>query len=159
MENLPNSSIPSLTEKTPLFKSKIPWLLVGLALIGLFDASFLTFSHYAGLPIPCGPIGGCDVVTTSEYSFFFGVPLALWGVLYYGLLLVLSLIYLDKGKVSVIGAIAGITALGLAASLYFVYLQAMVIGAFCLWCLASAVVTTVLFITSAIFYKIYQKNF
>lgn len=122
------------------------WGLALLAFIGLVDASYLAFAHYAGLTIPCGASAGCDIVTTSQYAFFWGLPLGLWGVFYYGILLVLALWYWDRQKIAPVRFFAGISGLGVIASTYFVYLQLFVIGAVCFYCLGSAIVTTVAFL-------------
>lgn len=153
MENSPISSNPS-SVKAP---SKI-WVLVLLVFLGLTDASYLAFSHYAGLPIACGSSASCNIVTTSSYAYFLGLPLGLWGVFYYGILLVLGLLWWDRQKAVFGRLFAGITALGVIASLWFVYVQVFIIKAICLYCMVSAITTTILFVVSASFvYKI-SKN-
>ena len=46
--------------------------------------------------------------------------------------------------------VLALSALGLAVSAYLTFLEAFVIKAYCMWCLSSAAIVTLLLITSAI---------
>lgn len=120
------------------------WFLL-LSLIGLGDSFYLALKHFQPVnPLEkCGITGGsCDLVLRSSYSEIFGIPLAVIGVLYYLIMLVAFLVYNQKAK-----RIASATSLvGFVASLYFVYIQLVVIGAICEYCMLSAVVSTLLFV-------------
>lgn len=116
-----------------------------LALLGLADASYLSFEHFSGAIPPC-TVGGCETVLTSPYATIAGIPLALLGVGYYLALLVLTRL---EGQRSLI-ALAALTSFGVAASAGLVYLQVAVIGAICLYCLISAGTTTLLWILTLI---------
>lgn len=113
--------------------------------IGLLDASYLTYKHYLGGVPPC-TLHGCEVVLTSPQSEIAGVPVALLGALYYITIFALSLAYSISKKEMVILHAAYFTPAGFLASLYFIYLQLFVIGAICLYCMASATTSTILFI-------------
>ncbi len=130
------------------------WLPVAFLIISAFgfaDATYLTTQHYLGLPVACSILEGCEQVTTSPYSFIFGIPVALLGSMFYLTVLILSVIYLDSKKIKFLNFIAIITPIGFLASLYFVYLQIFVIKAICLWCMGSATTSTLLFILSLIY--------
>ena len=58
-------------------------ILVLLALIGFGISVYLATSEIIGVSVPCGITGGCDQVLQSKYSKLLGVPLAMWGVLYF----------------------------------------------------------------------------
>lgn len=113
--------------------------------IGLLDATYLTVKHYRGGIPPC-TIHGCEVVLTSPQSEIAGVPVALLGTLYYATILALMLAYMISKKETVVLHAAYITPAGFIASAYFVYLQLFVINAICLYCMASATTSTILFI-------------
>lgn len=115
---------------------------------GFADATYLTVKHYRGGVPPC-TIHGCEVVLTSAQSEIAGVPVALLGVLYYATILLLSLAYIISKKEAVIRHAAYFTPAGFLASAYFVYLQLFVINAICLYCMASATTSTILFILGA----------
>lgn len=130
------------------------WLPVAFLIVSAFgfaDATYLTTQHYLGLPVACSILEGCEQVTTSPYSLIFGIPIALLGSLFYLTILILSVIYLDSKKIKFLNLITKITPFGFLASLYFVYLQVFVIKAICLWCMGSAITSTLLFIFSLVF--------
>lgn len=125
--------------------SWILWLVIALALIGFTDSAFLFAKRLSGAPIPCFITSGCDTVSKSPYSVLFGVPLSAWGVLFYLGIGFLSLLYIDTKNLLVAKLIPLATTLGFLSSAYFIYIQKFKIGAFCIYCILSAVVSTALF--------------
>lgn len=130
-------------------QSRIPnyilWAIIILSLIGFADAAFLLAKRISGAPIPCFIGSGCDTVSKSTHSVMFGVPLSAWGVLFYLGTGFLALLYLDTKNLIVAKLIPVATTLGFLSSLYFIYVQKFLIGAFCIYCILSAIVSTVLF--------------
>lgn len=126
------------------------WLVIVLlvaALAGFADASYLTAEHVRGTVPPCTILNGCNNVLTSKYAAVAGVPLSVAGMLYYGTMLVLLMVYLDTRNRRVLHWACWLTGVGMLASLYFIYVQGFIIGAWCLYCLGSAFSSTVLFVT------------
>ena len=117
-----------------------------LALIGFIDASYLALKYFLGGPIPCFVASGCDTVTTSIYARMLGVPVALLGALYYLAILVLLVAYADSRWVFLFFVASYATILGFAMSLWFVFVQAFLLNAFCFYCLISATTSTLLFL-------------
>ena len=115
-----------------------------IAAIGFFDASYLTFQHFFSGPLPC-LTGGCEIVTTSEYSTIIGIPVALLGALYYFSQLILLIAYFESKSLVPLKLAAQISIAGLLASLYFVSLQLFIIKAICQYCMLSAITSTLLF--------------
>ncbi|MDP3947963.1 MAG: vitamin K epoxide reductase family protein [bacterium] len=113
-----------------------------LAGVGFLDSLYLAVAHYQNLSPVCGNLVGCEVVLTSPYATAIGTtPNALWGVLYYLVLIALGTeLYRKKDNALLLGAKI-IATLGALAHLYFIYLQAFVIGAWCPYCLLSALLT------------------
>ena len=126
-------------------KLRLPIGLLIVSILGFADAAYLTIEHYLKAIPPCA-VGNCEQVLTSVYSQIAGVPVSLLGAIYYLLIAVLVILYLDTKNVRFFKAAAYITVLGFVASLYFFYLQAFVIHAYCQYCLMSAVTSTLLFI-------------
>src|SRR3989338_8628205 len=124
----------------------LPFAFLIVSAFGFADATYLTTKHFLGAPVACSILKGCEQVTTSPYSLIFSIPVALLGSVYYLTILILSVIYLDSRKPSVLKLLAHLTPFGFLASLYFVYLQIFVIKAICLYCMVSADTSTVLFI-------------
>ncbi|QQS38403.1 vitamin K epoxide reductase family protein [Candidatus Woesebacteria bacterium] len=136
------------------WKSKI-WIILSLiALIGLVDAGYLTYEHYIN-PLGGCTLGGCQEVTTSKYSVIFGIiPLSLTGMLYYGLVLVLSVLSWLLEKERLLKIVSYFTFVGLLASIYFVYLQLIVLKSICPYCMLSACTSTLLCIVGVVFIKL-----
>lgn len=127
------------------------WLVIALIVIGILgfiDASYLAAKHYAGVPIGCSLISGCETVTTSQYATVFNIPLALIGFVYYLVISTLLFVYLEARSSKVLRWLVVISAGGFATSLYLIYLQLFVIEAICVYCFGSAFMSTILFIGS-----------
>jgi uncharacterized membrane protein len=114
--------------------------IAALAALGLGVAAYLTYVHYAGAEPICTGGGGCEKVQTSTYAKLAGVPVALLGLAgYLGILASLRV----PGERGV--AITALLALiGFGFSLYLTYLELFEIDAICQWCVASAVLMTLL---------------
>ncbi|MCX6702260.1 MAG: vitamin K epoxide reductase family protein [Candidatus Wolfebacteria bacterium] len=144
-------------EKSNLMPKWLVISFISLGLLGFFDASYLTFTHYQNINLVC--LGGesCDKVTASVYSSVGQIPVALLGALYYAVIISLSAAYLwFSRKKYVAGSSAWrdfmanllprFTILGLLASAWFVYLQLFVIKEICVYCMGSALTSAMLFI-------------
>lgn len=108
----------------------------GLVLAGLAVASYLTWAHYSGADVACVRGGGCETVQKSSYSEIAGIPVAVFGLLFYGTMLFL----LGWDSEDARFAAAALAFVGIGFSAYLVVLQAFVIDAFCVWCLVNDVV-------------------
>lgn len=123
----------------------LPAIAAVVALAGLIDAIYLTLHHYTGEKVPCSVTGGCETVLSSQYAEFGGIPIALFGALAY--FTVFSLATLTAfGNERMWKILSVVVTLMACFSLWLVYLQAFVIGAFCQFCLLSAGTTLTLFL-------------
>ena len=148
MKNLEISSIRLLQNKNNYSRYFLFGIII-FAFLGFLDTSYLSIKHFQGLVPDCYLLAGCDVVTTSKYSIIFGVPLAYIGLLYYLILFVLGILYIDTNKEILTNYIFFLVSLGSVSSLYFTYLQFFVIGSLCVYCLTSAFFSTIIFVLSA----------
>ena len=57
--------------------------IVVLCLLGIGDAGYLTFVHYAHLKVACLAHGGCETVQASKYSKLAGIPVSVLGLIGY----------------------------------------------------------------------------
>jgi len=128
------------------------YILLILAILGFVDTTYLSAKFFSGAPIACGVIEGCGEVLLSPYSKVFNIPLSVIGAIYYLVAIILIFLYIAKRNKNILLALVMLTALGFLASLYFVYLQLFVIGAICLYCMVSALITTLLLILSGFSY-------
>lgn len=137
-------------------KKALITLLILFSLVGLIDAGYLTYQHYANIVPPCPanlPFFECGGVLTSKYATMWEVPTALLGVVYYAFVAFLALLTaLSTKKIWQILTILFTTA-GFLVSLYLVYLQLFVIGALCFYCMISAAISSTLFVLAAFLRK------
>jgi uncharacterized membrane protein len=112
-----------------------------LAAVGAVIAGYLTYVHYADVKVICvAGGGGCAKVQSSVYAKLAGVPVALLGLIGYLMLLASLAVRGEAGRFA--GALIALT--GFAFSVYLTYREIFTIKAICQWCVASAVVMTVL---------------
>lgn len=132
-------------------QSRTQWMYILIALIALFgvlNAGYLVWTSITGTAPTCNFIKGCDVVASSSYSYIFGIPLSLFGVFFYTLVFGFALWRIIVPQEAVLKYIFPLSIIGFVLSLYFLYLQAFVIEAYCEYCLFSLFDATVLFALS-----------
>lgn len=123
-----------------------------LSVAGLGISVYLAHVEMTHVEAVCGPVGECNIVQSSQYARFLSVPVALYGVLFYLLVLGLWLLlrYQKKRHLDWIpGALAAITFAGALFSIYLTAMELLVIRAVCAWCLTSALISTLLLLIIA----------
>ena len=122
-----------------------------VAFLGWLDTNFLVGVHLEILPLPAGAaIEGTQwAVITSEWSYLFGVPSAMWGAVYYLVVLALVLTWFTYRLPQIERLLLAVTSIGLLMSAGFVALMLFVIEAICPLCIVSATSSTLLFLTAA----------
>lgn len=128
------------------------WALPVLAVIGLGISGYMAYVETQAVEAICGPVGDCNAVQGSPYAYLFGfLPIGVLGLAGYTLILVAwgwSRMRHDPLAVYAPKVLFGFAFFGVLFSLYLTYLEPFVIGAVCMWCLSSAVVMTLLLITT-----------
>lgn len=125
-------------------------LFIVLSILGIADAGYLTYKHTRKQPLIC-PIGDdCTVVTESRWSHLFGVRTEVLGLLYYSALLIAILGIFSTPSLNgqLLALLPWVTGVGGAFSLFLISLQAFVIKKYCFYCLLSALISFLLFLTS-----------
>jgi uncharacterized membrane protein len=137
-------------------RGAVTWLIPLLSLAGLAIAAYLSYVEVQEVSAVCWPIGECNLVQQSEYAWVGGVlPVGVLGLAgYVGILLAwlasrVKLCWLSKLAAA---GIIGMALFGTLFSILLTFLEPFVIGATCVWCLASAVLITVIFILSVPYY-------
>lgn len=121
-------------------------ILFALALLGLGVSGYLLFAYVTSGPVVCGLGHGCDVVRASQYSSFLGLPTPLYGVVFYFVLGVLAALWSSANASVLRLPLRVVTSVGVGVSAYLTYLEAFVIDAWCVWCVASAVLALLAFV-------------
>lgn len=115
-----------------------------VALLGVAVAGYLVWVHYSGHAPICLASGGCERVQSSRYAEFLGVPVALLGLGGYIAILASLLWRGETGR----AVTAGLSLVGFGFSVYLTYLELFRIEAICQWCVASAILMTILMVLS-----------
>ena len=126
-------------------------IVAALALAGIFISLYLTLYKIGVIGELSCSIGSCETVNTSKWSRFLGLPVAAWGLLF----------YLDVFAVALVGTtrrfefepaisflLVGEAAVGVLFSAWLTYLEVGVIHAICIWCVTSAVIVTIILLTT-----------
>lgn len=121
-----------------------------LALAGMVVSSVSLQHHYATSKTSYCDFGenfNCDVVNRSTYSTVLGIPDALIGILGYATLLGLATFY--RARAQTPGLLLTASLAGLAFALYLTYVEAYVLATWCILCLSSLTLISLITITSA----------
>jgi len=116
-------------------------IFIAIALLsgaGIVVSSISLYHHYGSDKSSFCDFGGnlnCDIVNRSTYSTALGIPVALIGVLGYAALLALATVYRSGRETPSMLLIASLGGLGFA--LYLTYIEAYVLAAWCVLCLSS----------------------
>lgn len=119
-------------------------LALVLSLLGVADSWYLYESAVTDTALTCdigAGLDGCNVVAQSPYSQFLGIPLALYGVGFFGLLFAVAAAQFFVSSRRLTLLYLSLSAFGAAASLVFMYIQFFLIKALCIYCLLSAAIT------------------
>lgn len=127
--------------------------LLILSGIGIGITAYLALSASFSASIACPLNTNCDAVLASTYSSILGIPLAFFGLAYYITLFAVSISYFKTRTSRTLNKLNTFLTLGLSFYLFLFYIQAFVLRAFCIYCLASAIVTIALFIITIRYFQ------
>jgi uncharacterized membrane protein len=122
-----------------------------LAVCGIVVSSVSLQHHFASSKTAYCDVGeafNCDIVNRSIYSMVFGVPVALIGMLGYAALVGLATVYRARrdGPAMLFGG----SAAGLAFALYLTYVEARILGVWCILCLSSLALISMITVLSGV---------
>lgn len=135
----------------PLTIASLAFAMVGLAL-----SAYLTYVHYNVDALVCST-GGCEQVQTSEYSEMFGIPIAIFGLVMFTVIIagtIIREVLPNHGDL----ISTGILVILITAVIYWAYLtwlELNVIHAVCQWCVATSVATVLMLIVES--YRWYRS--
>jgi len=127
-----------------------------LALGGVFVSAYLTLYKLGYIGQLSCSIGSCETVQMSRWAKFLGLPVAAWGVAYYVAVLATAIAgtlsrFTESRRLS--GILLAEAALGFIFTVYLTSLEAFVIHAYCIYCLSSAAIVTLILIASIADYR------
>lgn len=124
-----------------------------VALVGVGISLYLTYVKLSNTEVICAESGviDCSSVQHSAYAEIAGIPIAILGLMGYG---AIALGLLLQNRISILNdfghaVIFSMTLFGFIYSLFLTYVEGFVLEKWCLWCVASALAMTSLFIVSA----------
>jgi uncharacterized membrane protein len=118
-----------------------------LATFGIGVATYIAIADSGGgAPVCIAGGHGCQTVAESSYSHLAGINVAVFGIAGYVSLLCCALLRGDGVRMA--GFVLSL--IGFGFSLYLTYLELFTIDAVCQWCVASAALMTLLFVTNTI---------
>jgi len=122
------------------------WPVVGLVLAGLLDSIYLSVSHhrvytdvaYKSFCAISRAIN-CDTVSQSHYSIFLGLPVPVWGIIGYTLLLLFLLLASSKmtEKKRIWSLVFWLSLAFSAYSVVLALISSYLIGSYCIMCIVS----------------------
>jgi uncharacterized membrane protein len=127
----------------------VQWSSLGLSLLAVALAAYLTLTHYTdptALACPDSGVVNCTLVTTSSWSVVLGVPVAVLGLVWATAMSVLTVpAAWASGSPWVERLRTALAGVGAAMVLYLVYVELFRVGAICLWCTGVHVTAVALF--------------
>ncbi|HUB99629.1 MAG TPA: vitamin K epoxide reductase family protein [Solirubrobacterales bacterium] len=121
-------------------------IIAFVAAVGIGVATYITIADSGGgAPTCLAGGGGCETVANSSYSHIAGVNVAVFGIIGYVLILATAFFASDAARFGGFALALG----GFGFSVYLTYLEIFKIEAICQWCVASAVLMTILFLLNA----------
>ena len=117
-----------------------------VAALGVGVATYIAIAESGGgSPVCLAGGSGCRTVAESSYSHVAGVNIAVFGVVGYLLLLATAFFASDLARFGGFAVSLG----GFGYSVFLTYIEIFKIEAICQWCVASAVLMTILFLLNA----------
>lgn len=140
--------------KMRLTINKIFIILLIISFLGFVDATYLTLAHYKNIIPPCTITNGCEKVLSSKFAVIFGIPLAMYGSLYFLASIVLNVLMFQHLKNSWIKRIFILFNFsGVIAAIILLFLQFIVIKASCQYCLLVELILFLSFVFSILLLK------
>lgn len=137
-------------------------LLIMLSMVGIADASYITYEEFADVSSFCQNIPGfdCGTVLSSEWAYIGPLPVSVLGILFYSTVFILAIYHLliKQPHPLITRFFYLVAGSGFVFTLFLLYLQAVVIGAYCLYCMISAVTSTLIFLTAGGYYWSTRKK-
>lgn len=142
-----------------LSKKEIPLLTITfLSFLGFLNAVYLTILGITRQIPPCSATHGCETVLTSQFAYIGPIPIAALGVGYFVIVMVLTILLMQKKQYMLLRILFGLASLAFLAGLGLIYIQAFILKAFCQYCLLAELLITLIFVMASWIYLKMKKS-
>lgn len=124
------------------------------SIIGVLIAIYVTQSFVRQSPIVCVN-NGCELVRKSIYSKLFGVPVPVFGLIGYSLLVIFSFMRTITDNKNYLLGMLFVSLFGVCFVAWFTFTEIFIIKAICTWCAISAINMLGIFLLTI---KIFASN-
>lgn len=127
-------------------------LTIGLVVIGLLVSVYMTIFKITSNENMCIGSKDCSIVNASRYSEINKIPVAVIGVGGYAALLAILWLERRQGFIKENGTMIffALSLIGFFFTLYLIFVEIVLIKAYCPFCITSQVAMTLIFILSVI---------
>lgn len=139
-----------------------------IGLVGLFDAIYLSWSHYNVYTdidyrsfCAISKAINCDTVSQSPYSVFLGIPIPVWGILGYAIVLLLlfnAWRHRNSARKAFWPSLFFVSLLYALNSIFLAVISAVVIHSHCIMCILSHAVNFGLLFFSWLIYRRFENQ-
>ena len=128
------------------------WAIIGFAILGVMDAVYLLVYKLTGNKLMCLGNGGCHDVNFSSYSQIGGIPVSVYGIVAFLVIIGILLLELNSKTARENGPLVvfGISLAGVVFEAYMTWIEVKIIHALCPFCVATMVIISLIFILAAI---------
>lgn len=141
-----------------MITSNVIYFKLAIAILGFcgFFVALYIYKHKKKktTPLICPMKFNCSKVIHSNYANFFGVPLEIYGIIYY---IFIAIVYFYFSFVSIsllpfIFFLAFLSFFAFVFSFYLIFIQIFILREGCFWCFISAFISIVIFILTLFIY-------
>jgi len=133
-------------------EKRLSQLAIILTIIGLLVSIYMTIYKITSNDSMCIGSGDCKTVNASRYAEVYGIPVAVLGVAGYSAILAVLLLERKPSFFQQNGTLLffGLSLTGFLFTLYLIFVETVLIKAYCPFCITSQTAMTIIFIISVI---------
>jgi uncharacterized membrane protein len=133
-------------------EKRLSQLAILLTVIGLLVSIYMTIYKITSNDSMCIGSGDCKTVNASRYAEVYGIPVAVLGIVGYSAILAVLLLERNPGFFQQNGTLLffGLSLTGFLFTLYLIFVETVLIKAYCPFCITSQTAMTIIFIISVI---------
>jgi uncharacterized membrane protein len=133
-------------------EKRLSQLAIILTVIGLLVSIYMTIYKITSNDSMCIGSGDCKTVNASRYAEVYGIPVAVLGIAGYSAILAVLLLERNPGFFQQNGTLLffGLSLTGFLFTLYLIFVETVLIKAYCPFCITSQTAMTIIFIISVI---------